>query len=175
MSPKLVQWLTTAPSRYRPSTGFDAGTTGWCVHAVPADQAETFEAVRERRAICGLLPRFGWGLDLFITKQCQHCLRVIDRERSAEQNHRKIPLQAAQGSGRMLNRRMDGTAQDMIASGQWAKAGRGRYVHASGAEIRKEGSCWIASTDPGFSWSRLWVARHRVESAALSSEVKEKQ
>ena len=75
----------------------------------------------------------------------------------------------------MLNLRMDGTAQDMIASGQWVKAGRGRYVHASGAEIRKEGSCWIASIDPGFSWSRLWVARHRVESAASSSEVKEKR
>lgn len=74
----------------------------------------------------------------------------------------------------MLNRRMDGTAQDMIASGQWTKEGRSRYVHASGGEVRKEGARWVASTDPGFTWSRLWVARHRVESAAAASEAKEK-
>ena len=72
----------------------------------------------------------------------------------------------------MLNRRMDGTAQDMIASGQWAKAGRGRYVHASGAEIRKGGARRVASTDPGISWSRLWVGRNRIGNARISILVK---
>lgn len=68
------QWLTTAPNPRTAATGVDAGQRGWRLHAVKGSEAEGFNAVRWRRAACGLLARHGWGLDCFIETKCQRCL-----------------------------------------------------------------------------------------------------
>lgn len=57
---KPWQWLTTEPNPLTPATGPDAGQRGWRLHAVRADDSESFKAIRRRRAACGLLPRHGW-------------------------------------------------------------------------------------------------------------------
>ncbi len=64
----------------------------------------------------------------------------------------------------MSFRRMDGTEKEMLASGQWVRVGKSHYRHVDGGEVQKRShGGWTASTDPGLVWSRLWVARHRVE------------
>lgn len=71
-----VQWLTTAPNPRSPATGFDAGQRGWARHAVKAEDKETFAEVGSRPAACGLRPVHGWGMDLFVTRKCKHCIRA---------------------------------------------------------------------------------------------------
>lgn len=70
----------------------------------------------------------------------------------------------------MFARRMDGTAEEMIASGQWARVAKSHYRHETGIEITKSknGSGWVVSTEPQYVWSRLWVARHNAEKAATA-------
>lgn len=67
------QWLTTAPNPRAPATGFDAGQRGWRLHAVAAAPSEAFAALKGRRALCGVLPRHGWSLDLFVETRCARC------------------------------------------------------------------------------------------------------
>ena len=71
------EWLTTAPSPYNKyGTGDYArgGQNGWRLHAVVATENETFSAVKDRAALCGLRPRYGWGLDFWIDEKCRRCL-----------------------------------------------------------------------------------------------------
>jgi hypothetical protein len=72
-----IQWLTTAPNPRSPATGFDAGQRGWRLHAVNADNDDTFLGIGPRAAACGLRPAYGWGLDLFIEAKCATCLRKL--------------------------------------------------------------------------------------------------
>lgn len=73
----IWQWLTTAPNPRRTSAGHDGGQRGWRLHAVQASSSETLEAVRFRTAACGLQPRYGWGLDMFIDEKCERCARKM--------------------------------------------------------------------------------------------------
>jgi hypothetical protein len=57
--------LTTQPNPQTPATGHDAGQRGWRLHAVKPG------AGRYRAAACGLRPRHGWSLDLFIDDRCK--------------------------------------------------------------------------------------------------------
>ncbi len=52
--------------------------TGWKLHAVQATDSESLEEVKDRRAICGLLPRHGWSLDLFIEDKCSRCSNALN-------------------------------------------------------------------------------------------------
>lgn len=52
------------------------------------------------------------------------------------------------------------TAQEMLASGKWAKVGKKAYRHESGAEIRHDGLCWVVN---GKRFQALWIARMEVE------------
>lgn len=70
-------WLTTQPNPRSPATGHDAGQRGWKLHAIAESGGSTFAEVRNRRAKCGLLPRHGWGLDLFIEDRCARCEQAI--------------------------------------------------------------------------------------------------
>jgi len=52
--------------------------SGWKEHAVPLNNGEdesnmSFAALGKRRALCGLRPRHGWGIDLFIDAKCKRC------------------------------------------------------------------------------------------------------
>lgn len=69
----MTQWLTTAPNPRSRGTGVDAGQRGWRLHAVMASESETFAELKFRVAACGLRPRHGWGLDMFIEAHCARC------------------------------------------------------------------------------------------------------
>lgn len=79
-----VQWLTTAPSGRSHTHGADDGQTGWRLHAVVADPAMTFDQIKLYRAVCGMRPRTGWGLDLFIERRCARCEKKLGLEPCAE-------------------------------------------------------------------------------------------
>lgn len=66
------QWLTTQPNPRTPATGHDAGQRGWRLHYVDLESGS-------KRAACGLLPRYGWGLDLFIDEPCKRCVWLAGR------------------------------------------------------------------------------------------------
>lgn len=68
-------WLTTAPNPRTRATGVDAGQRGWKLHAIAANEKSIFGEVRYLRAACGLSPRHGWGMDLFIEDKCATCLK----------------------------------------------------------------------------------------------------
>jgi len=71
------QWLTTQSNPRSPEHGIDRGVRGWRLHAVGATEHETFEAVKFRRAVCGLRARHGWGMDLFIDRKCARCAKAL--------------------------------------------------------------------------------------------------
>ena len=70
-----IHWLITAPNPRSPATGFDAGQRGWRLHAVEGPEGAKFSDVRHTEALCGLYPRHGWSLDLFIDQRCKRCER----------------------------------------------------------------------------------------------------
>lgn len=74
-----IQWLTTAPNPYARGYGTDDGQRGWRTHAVVATDKTTFAEVRGARALCGLRPVHGWGMDLFIEARCQRCESALRR------------------------------------------------------------------------------------------------
>ena len=69
----MIHWLTTAPNPRAAATGFDAGQRGWRLHAVEGGENATFTELRHASALCGLWPRHGWSLDLFIDQKCKRC------------------------------------------------------------------------------------------------------
>ncbi len=68
------QWLTTEQNPNVKQYGVDQGQRGWRTHAVEATATQTLESVRYVKAACGLLPRHGWGMDLFVDRPCARCL-----------------------------------------------------------------------------------------------------
>ncbi len=77
----MIQWLTTAPNPRSPATGFDAGQRGWRLHAVRERPGDSLtKAFLGRAALCGLVPRHGWGLDMFIEDRCKNCVRVAGKD-----------------------------------------------------------------------------------------------
>lgn len=77
-----VQWLTTVPSGKAHTCVMDDGVTGWKRHAVMANESQSFSEIAEQRSMCGLLPKHGWGSDLFIPDEkryrCLRCLRKAE-------------------------------------------------------------------------------------------------
>ena len=75
-----IQWLSTAPNPRSPATGGDAGQRGWRLHAVNADDDDTFLGIGPRKAMCGLRPAYGWSLDMFIEDKCGRCKAALGIE-----------------------------------------------------------------------------------------------
>lgn len=97
-----IQWLTTAPNPRSPATRYDAGQRGWKLHAVRAEPTQLFASIGHYRALCGLWPRHGWGLDLFIDDRCRRCERLTRREGwnpqdDADAVHRAISMRHRTG------------------------------------------------------------------------------
>lgn len=81
---QAIQWLTTNPSGRAHTHAADDGQTGWRTHAVRAHDSETFPEIACRAALCGLVPRHGWNIDLFIDRRCARCdakLRALEARR----------------------------------------------------------------------------------------------
>lgn len=71
-----AKFFTTAPNPRKRAHrhGMDQNQIGWRVHAVlPVDGDEVTQ--KYRPAACGLKPRHGWALDLFIDERCRNCER----------------------------------------------------------------------------------------------------
>lgn len=74
----MIHWLTTAPNPRSPATGTDAGQRGWRLHAVEGPEGATLKELRFKGALCGLRPRHGWGLDMFIEDKCARCAKIVN-------------------------------------------------------------------------------------------------
>jgi hypothetical protein len=79
-----VEWFTTGINPRAPRRDYDGQQRGWRLHAVNVTQEEVsanipFGAIRERRALCGLQPRHGWGLDFWIEDKCVRCEKILQR------------------------------------------------------------------------------------------------
>ena len=72
-----IQWLTTAPNPNVKATGFDASQRGWKLHAVYALDSATWESIKTRKAVCGVTPAHGWGVDLYIEDKCKNCMKKL--------------------------------------------------------------------------------------------------
>lgn len=83
-------WMTTMPSGRAHTHGADDGQTGWRLHLVDYASltkekhfVKHYEAgfvdVLRGSALCGLRPRTGWGLDLFIDEPCARCLKIAEK------------------------------------------------------------------------------------------------
>lgn len=75
---KNYQWLTTAPNPRSAATGCDAGQRGWKLHAVKAQEGDKFTDLGRRVALCGMRPRHGWSLDLFVEDRCSRCVKKLN-------------------------------------------------------------------------------------------------
>jgi len=71
----MIQWITTRPSGKAHTHSADDGVTGWRLHAVEADDKTTFAELGRKPSLCGLRPKMGWGMDLFIEARCKRCAR----------------------------------------------------------------------------------------------------
>lgn len=74
-----TQWLTTEPNPRSLATGHDAGQRGWRLHSVIAKDSDTSSSIRGRQAACGIVPRWGWSLDMFVDQRCAKCERALKR------------------------------------------------------------------------------------------------
>lgn len=75
----MIIWLTTQASGRAHTHGADDGVTGWKLHAVECPSENmSFPEIKHYRALCGLSPRMGWGLDLFIEDKCSRCLMAVE-------------------------------------------------------------------------------------------------
>lgn len=97
------EWLTTVPSGRAHTHGADDGQTGWRVHCVAVGSRTRLSELRDQPALCGLIPRTGWGMDLFIEEECARCARRADlldiEPRVARYNPPSRPWQMIAGNG----------------------------------------------------------------------------
>lgn len=86
MSEHFVGWYTTAPHPWKKAHrhGADQGQIGWKLHAVVLkhEREDCDEGFRPQ-ALCGLTPRHGWGVDLFIEDECSRCVAAMGRREAA--------------------------------------------------------------------------------------------
>lgn len=76
-----VQWLNTNPSGRSHTHSADDGRTGWRFHAVEATDKTTLKEIERKAALCGLRPRNGWTIDLFMDEKarCKRCVRKLEK------------------------------------------------------------------------------------------------
>lgn len=71
--PSIV-FCTTAPNPRVHARGYDCGQKGWRLHAVYGLPLDSFASLQRSAALCGIRPRHGWLLDLFIEDPCLKCV-----------------------------------------------------------------------------------------------------
>lgn len=84
-TPDGYQWLNCECNPDASMAGFDAGRTAWKFHAVKAASNASFKELTLNRigSACGLWPRYGWTIDLFMDEndsvagKCIKCLKAL--------------------------------------------------------------------------------------------------
>jgi hypothetical protein len=83
-----VRWATTTPHPWKPSHthGADDGQIGWRLHLVAFGERtrerlgrDRYETIDVSKALCGLRPRHGWGLDMFVEDECSRCIKAAEK------------------------------------------------------------------------------------------------
>lgn len=73
-------WRTTGANPRAPAYGPDAGQRGWRLHLVDlAQPGADWYGTNKATALCGLRPRHGWGLDLFVDTPCERCAKAEEK------------------------------------------------------------------------------------------------
>jgi hypothetical protein len=70
----MIHWLTTQNDPRAPGW---AEPVGWKMHALEIEGALKFSEIKQLKAVCGLIARHGWGLDLFIEDRCKRCEKIL--------------------------------------------------------------------------------------------------
>ena len=86
-----IEWLVTSPHPKHSGAGWDSGIRGWKLHAVIDPKYDIEPSVwdlkgpmrSKTRALCGLRPRHGWGVDLFIEDECERCAAIVEKLEAA--------------------------------------------------------------------------------------------
>ncbi len=73
-----IQWVTCGSNPLRFENGQGSAVTGWRLHALRTD-AKLFSELNGLRALCGLAPRHGWDLDMYIDRKCHRCSKIAAR------------------------------------------------------------------------------------------------
>ena len=82
------EWMTTYPSGRAHTHSADDGQTGWRLHLVDPATLSKWETIIKYQgcvttmrgpALCGMLPRTGWGFDLFIDTPCARCVKAAEK------------------------------------------------------------------------------------------------
>lgn len=73
-APSGIVFCTTSPNPRVHVRGYDCGQNGWKLHAVYGLPLDSFASLGRSRALCGVRPRHGWSLDLFIEDPCLKCI-----------------------------------------------------------------------------------------------------
>ena len=89
-TPDGFQWVNCETNPNLPAFGYDAGRTAWKFHAVMANPEQRFVEMENKTSACGLRPRYGWTLDLFMDEddavagKCMRCLKALAAISNAE-------------------------------------------------------------------------------------------
>ena len=78
--PAKYEWLTTCLNPRTPLSE----PRGWRTHAVLVPAGAKFDEIKKLRSLCGLRPRHGWGMDLFIEEPCARCSDIFDRSNAID-------------------------------------------------------------------------------------------
>lgn len=74
---RTYQWpfatFVTHPSGRAHTHGADDGRVGWRLHYVAVGGLTDWKELDRVPALCGLVPRIGWGGDLFVDTMCARC------------------------------------------------------------------------------------------------------
>lgn len=82
------KWKTTVSSGRSKTNGADDGNTGWRLHLVDVTNlvgVDTYNrkhgsfTAQKGKSICGISPRYGWGIDLFVDEPCSRCLAIAEK------------------------------------------------------------------------------------------------
>ena len=70
------KYFATMPNPRSKHYGPDAGVTGWKLHIIEENISWLIGDKYKAPALCGLIPKHGWGEDLFIEDTCKKCERI---------------------------------------------------------------------------------------------------
>lgn len=93
-----IGWFTTSPHPWKKAHthGADDGQVGWKLHAVPVD--EKGQPQKRGKALCGIWPKHGWGMDAFIDAECTRCAAAITKRETAGESFFDLPDWRGQSS-----------------------------------------------------------------------------